>query len=124
MTGKVFRSIVAYVGSLSALLYLLMTVFGEFSVSEYMRPSNYALTCSGIIYILAFVFAIIICLNITDDKPIEDSELMPWGIVFYVLFIAVEWLNYGQPYRGVLHTMLPILALLLPAITGLVAPRD
>lgn len=120
---KNFRYVVGMLGFLSIGLYLVLATFGVFSVSEVELTSEYSEICGGLVYIGALFFAAYNNMNLTSDKPTDETEMASFGIVFYVLFFAVEWLSFGSPTRGVMHGVLPVLGLLIPAAIVLITKK-
>lgn len=120
---KNLRYTVGMLGFLSIGLYLILATFGRFSVSEAAAITGYPEICSGLVYIGAIFFAGYNNVNLTSEKPSDEVEMASLGIVFYVLFLAVEWLTYGAPVRGVLHGVLPVLGLMIPAAIALITKK-
>lgn len=117
---KSFRYTVGMLGFLGIGLYLVLATFGQFSVSEMGTLTGYPAICSGIVYIFTIIIALWVNIILTSDESSDDLEAASLGIVFYVIFLAVEWLSYGAPMRGILHGLLPVLGLLVPAVVNLI----
>ncbi len=120
---KNFRYVVGMLGFLSIGLYLVLATFGQFSVSEATLVSGYPAICGGLVYIGSIFFAGYNNINLTSEKPSDETVMASLGIVFYILFLAVEWLSFGSPTRGILHGVLPVLALMIPAAIVLITKK-
>lgn len=120
---KNLRYTVGMIGFLSIGLYLILTTFGRFSVSEAAAIAENPAICGGLVYLGTLLCAVFNNANLTSEKPDSELTTASAGIVFYVLFLAVEWLTYGAPVRGVLHGVLPVFGLMIPAAIALITKK-
>jgi len=115
---KNLRFVVGFFGFLSIGLYLVFAMFGQFAVSESVALSETSGVCAGAVYLGFLLLAFWNNNNLTSKKPTDEKEVAAWGVLFYLLFLAVEYLSYGSPMRGVLHAILPTLGLLIPSVVS------